>query len=120
MEEASFANWRNENGFDEFISLFANFLVLKILWKSGHSFSKLDSHSFTSRKSLHYKILHFSEENGSIILFQVTVLGRIVMAPRLDGTPGETDPVILARRQRQIDFGKNSPSYHNYITHIPK
>ena len=32
----------------------------------------------------------------------------------------ETDPVILNRRQKQIDFGKNTEDYKKYIENIPK
>jgi len=32
----------------------------------------------------------------------------------------ETDPVTLARRQKQIDYGKNTPEYAAYLEQVPK
>lgn len=42
----------------------------------------------------------------------------------LDGTvmnfERETDPVVLARRSKQIEYGKNTPEYFNYMNAVPK
>ena len=32
----------------------------------------------------------------------------------------EEDPIILKRRTKQIDYGKNSVAYDNYISKVPK
>lgn len=32
----------------------------------------------------------------------------------------ETDPSIIARRQKQIDFGKNTIGYELYLENVPK
>lgn len=32
----------------------------------------------------------------------------------------ETDPVVIARRAKQIDYGKNTPEYFNYVHAVPK
>lgn len=32
----------------------------------------------------------------------------------------EKDPVILKRRQKQIDYGKNTSGYQNYVEKVPK
>lgn len=32
----------------------------------------------------------------------------------------ETDALILARRQKQIDFGKNTIGYEKYLEQVPK
>ncbi|ODM96256.1 Histone RNA hairpin-binding protein [Orchesella cincta] len=32
----------------------------------------------------------------------------------------ETDPIVIARRMKQIEYGKNTPEYHNYIHAVPK
>lgn len=32
----------------------------------------------------------------------------------------EKDPVVLKRRQKQIDYGKNTSGYQNYVEQVPK
>ncbi len=31
-----------------------------------------------------------------------------------------TDPITLERRRKQIEYGKNTPEYQNYLNAVPK
>lgn len=45
---------------------------------------------------------------------------QILEGPRHDGIIGETDPIVLCRRQKQIDYGKTLEDYQYFIKAIPK
>lgn len=49
-------------------------------------------------------------------------ISDISSATRSPRTPHEleTDPAVLARRVKQIEYGKNTIEYHNYTQAIPK
>lgn len=40
--------------------------------------------------------------------------------PHLANFERETDPVIISRRMKQIEYGKNTPEYFNYSQAVPK
>lgn len=38
----------------------------------------------------------------------------------MDNFEKETDPAVISRREKQIEFGKNTPEYYNYSTAVPR
>jgi hypothetical protein len=65
----------------------------------------------------------FEEDQDFPVIFtpdRIIPLDIDTSSPHLSAKPRETDSTRLSSRQKQLDIGKNTPGYRNYIEMVPK